>query len=123
VATRGFLRFVARAVARPPLDALPADYTRERPCVIGLDNSSARRSKPMHAAIPAPRTVDASFFYLPPYSPELIAIEPLRGQIKFGDPRNRGHTALSSLLGAVDRTRAAHAERTAHAMNSVCTAA
>ena len=77
----------------------------------------------MQAAIPAPRTVDALFFSLPPYSPELIAIEPLRGQIKLRDPRDRGHTELSSLLGAVDRTRAAHADHLAHSTNSLGTAA
>jgi DDE superfamily endonuclease len=80
-----FLQFVAHDLADlpAPLARRPPDYRRKRPCVVVLVTYSVPRSKPVRAAIPALAAADASFFYLPPYSPALNAIEPLWGDITY----------------------------------------
>lgn len=120
-----FLTFVAHEVAGlpAPLEALPSDYQRARPCVVVLDNYSVHRSKVVQAAIPALEAAGVLFFYLPPYSPELNAIEPLWGDIKYHDLQNRSHTELPSLQHAVDEALATHAAQLAHSTNPLCAAA
>lgn len=117
-----FLAFVAHEVAGlpAPLDTLPPDYRRERPCVIVLDNYSVHRSKAVQAALPALEAAGVLFFYLPPYSPELNAIEPLWGAIKYHDLQDRSHTELSALQHAVDEALTAHADQLAHSTTSLC---
>jgi hypothetical protein len=123
--SEAFLQFVAQPVAGlpTPLAELPADYQRERPCVIVLDNYSVHRSKPVQAAIPVLEAAGVYFFYLPPYSPELNAIEPLWGQIKYHDLQDRSHTELASLQAAVEGALDAHVVQLAHSTNSLCAAA
>lgn len=120
-----FLAFVAGDVAGlpAPLDQLPPGYTRERLCVVVLDNYSVHRSKVVQAAIPALEAAGVVFFYLPPYSPELNAIEPLWGTIKYHDLQDRSHAELSSLQAAVDGALTTHADLLAHSTNSLRKAA
>ena len=120
-----FLAFVAHQVAGlpAPLEALPPDYRCARPCVIVLDNYSVHRGKVVQAAIPALEAAGVLFFYLPPYSPELNAIESLWGDVKYRDLQDRSHTELPDLQRAVDDALDTHAVRLAYPTVSLCTAA
>jgi hypothetical protein len=120
-----FLQFVVQAVAGLPttLDDLPADYQRERPCVIVLDNYSVHRAKPVQTALPALAVAGVCLFYLPPYSPELNAIEPLCGQIRHHDLQERSHMELASLQAAVEGALDTHADGLSHSTNPLCAAA
>jgi transposase len=88
-----------------------------------LDNYSVYRSKVVQAAIPSLEAAGVLFFYLPPYSPELNAIESLWGDIKHHDLQDRSHTELASLQRAVDQALADHTAQLAHTANSLCRAA
>jgi putative transposase len=99
-----FLEFVWRDVAGLPAppEALPPDYRRARPCVIVLDNYSVHRSQLIKAAVPALAAAGVTFFYLPPYSPELNAIEPLWRHVKYEDLPVRSYPTGDGLQAAVD---------------------
>jgi hypothetical protein len=120
-----FLQFVAQTVAGlpPPLADLPPTYHRDRPCVIVLDNYSVHHAKVVHATLPTLAAADVHFFYLPPYAPELNAIESLWGQIKHHDLQDRSYSDLTSLQAAVQGALAQHADDLAHPTNSLCAAA
>jgi len=68
------LRFVHKVAELPSV--LPEGYRRERPCVIALDNYSVHHSQLVKDKIPALEAAGVRFF-LPPYSLEMNAIEPL----------------------------------------------
>lgn len=120
-----FLAFLAQDLAGlpAPLHRPPPEYVRERPCVVVLDNYSVHRAKPVQAALPALAAAGVTLFSLPPYSPELNAIEPLWGQIKHHDLQDRSHAELPGLQAAVDGALATHADQLAHSTNSLCAAA
>lgn len=120
-----FLEFVAQEVAGlpTPIEQLPPDYRRARPCVVVLDNYSVHRAKAVRAVTPALEQADVWFFFLPPYSPEFNAIEPLWDRLKHHDLQDRSHKELSHLQAAVDRTLADHARRIAHSTSSLCAVA
>jgi hypothetical protein len=107
-----FLDFVARDVAGlpAPWEALPPGFVRARPCTIVLDNYSVHRSKAVTAAEPVLARAGVTFYFLPPYSPELSEIEPLWRHVKYGDLATRSFAAGEALHAAVD---AALAKRTA----------
>lgn len=100
------LQFVERQVAGLP-DELPADYHRARPCVIVLDNYSVHHSHMVKERIPALKTARVSFFFIPPYSPELNMIESLWRQIKHQDIPDRSYTSIDALQSAVENALAA----------------
>ena len=109
-----FLDFVCRDVAQLPAawDALPPGYARERPCTIVLDNYSVHRSKAVQAAVPALARAGVTFFYLPPYSPELSHIEHVWRRVKYDDISTRSFPDGAALHQAVDDALATYA--TAH---------
>lgn len=125
IASAAFLAFVAADLAGlpAPLDQVPPGYRRARPCVVVLDNYSVHRAKDVQAALPALEAADVYFFYLPPYSPELNAIEPLWGDLKYHDLQERSHAELPALQVAVDGALATRADRLAHSTNSLRAAA
>jgi transposase len=88
-----------------------------------LDNYSVHHAKVVQAALPSLTAADVHFFYLPPYAPELNAIEALWGQIKHHDLQDRSYTDLSSLQQAVEGALAHHADDLAHSTISLCAAA
>ncbi len=106
-----FLQFLWRDVAGLPAapDVLPAGYRRARPCVVVVDNYSVHRSHLIQAAQPALAAAGVRFYYLPPYSPELNAIEPLWRHLKYEDLPVRSHVTAESLNAAVDQALAHHA--------------
>lgn len=98
-----FLDFVWRQVGgmATPLGVVPADFVRERPWVIVLDNSTVHTSRLVKAQRAALAAADLHLWYLPTYSPKLNRIEALWRQIKYGELPVRSHTELATLLAAV----------------------
>jgi hypothetical protein len=114
-----FLDFVCRDLAQLPAswDAVPPDYVRPRPCTIVLDNYSVHRSKAVQAAAPVLARAGVTFYFLPPYSPELSGIEPLWRHIKYTDLATRSFADGTALHDAIDSalaTRAAALRYPAH---------
>jgi DDE superfamily endonuclease len=99
-----FLDFLWRDVAALPAapEALPSGYRRERPCVVVLDNYSVHHSKAVQAALPALAAAGVTLFYLPPYSPELNAIEPHWRHLKYEQLQVRSYPTAEALQAAVD---------------------
>ena len=56
-------------------------------------------------------TAGVRFFFLPPYSPEMNAIEPLWRQVKYQDLLERSHKVAASLQAAVDEALTNRADR------------
>lgn len=80
------------------LTALPASPV---PTVVVLDNGSIHRSKAVRAAIPTLRTRGVYLYFLPPYSPDLNAIEPVFRTIKHYRMPERRYATLPALSDAV----------------------
>jgi hypothetical protein len=120
-----FLAFVWEVAGRPP--EASAGWERERPLVIVLDNYSVHKSARVHAERPALVAAGVILWYLPAYSPEMSAIEPIWQAVKYREIRRRSHEVLGELKGAIDDalTRKAAALRAAHTETaySLCLAA
>ena len=76
---------------------LPADFVRERPLVVVLDNGSAHTSTLFKDHRDLLATADIHLFYLPTYSPHLNPIEALGRQVKYQDIPVRSHRTLDTL--------------------------
>jgi len=120
-----FLEFLWHDVAGLPAapDRLPPGYRRGRPCVLVLDNYSVHRSAVVKEVLPALAVAGVTCFYLPPYSPELNAIEPLWRHVKHEDMPVRSYDTADALKEAVDDVLDDHAARLAHSTTSLCEAA
>jgi hypothetical protein len=99
-----FLAFVWCKVAgmTTPLGELPTSFARSRPCVIVLDNYSVHKNKAVKGFADAFAAAGISFFFLPPYSPELNLIEPIWRHVKYDDIPVRSHSTTADLKSAVD---------------------
>jgi len=88
------------------------------PTVVVLDNGSIHRSKETRAAIPGLRARGVYLYFLPPYSPELNAIEPVFGAVKHRGLPERRYTTVPALIDAVHVAFTAYEEaliaRSAH---------
>ncbi len=94
------LQFVEQQVAGLPA-VLPEGYRRSRPCVIVLDNYAVHHAQAVKDRIPALKQAGVSFFFIPPYSPELNLIEPIWRQVKHQDIPRRSYLSLDALQSAV----------------------
>lgn len=103
-----FAEFVGRQVAKLPVP-LPADYRRDRPCVIVLDNYAVHRSKPVQALLPVWERAGVYCYYLPAYSPELNRIEEVWRHLKYEELPQRSYRTLTDLRAAVTEALAKHA--------------
>jgi len=81
------------------LDAIPRG---DGELVVVLDNASLHRSHVIQDAQPALAERGIRLYYLPPYSPELNAIEPLFGVIKSTDMPERTYPTIPQLLDAIN---------------------
>jgi putative transposase len=108
------LRFVHKVAGLPPV--LPEGYRRERSCVIVLDNYSVHHSQLVKDKTPLLEAAGVRFFFLPPYSPEMSAIEPHWRQIKYQDLPERSYKTAHALKAAVDEALTRRAERLKAAM-------
>jgi putative transposase len=71
------------------------------PTVIVLDNGAIHRSKATRAAVPTLWARGVYLYYLPPYSPDLNAIEPVFRTIKHYRMPERRYATLPALIDAV----------------------
>lgn len=84
------------------------------PTVVVLDNAGIHRSTIVRAALPELWARRVYLYYLPPYSPELNAIEPLFRVIKHDELPERRYPTVAALTAAIDtgftnyRTRLHH---------------
>jgi transposase len=92
-----------------PLGELPADFVRERPCIVVLDNGSVHTSRLVKDQWAVLRAADIHLFYLPTYSPNLNLIEALWRQIKYHELPVRSYPELADLLAAVTQALEQHA--------------
>jgi putative transposase len=82
------------------LDGIPRPAGQ--PLVVVLDNGSSHVSKLVKAASTALWAKRIYLYYLPPYSPELNAIERVFRVIKHYDLPERTYTTLAALETAID---------------------
>jgi hypothetical protein len=94
------VQFIIERVAGLPAER-PDDYRRARPCVVVLDNYAVHHSKVVKAEVPMLKSAGVSFFFLPPYSPELNMIEPIWRQVKYQDIPDRSFLTIEQLQSAV----------------------
>lgn len=73
----------------------------DKPLVVVLDNGSMHVNWVVKAARPLLREQRIYLYYLPPYSPELNAIEPIFGGIKAHDLPERSYADWESLEAAI----------------------
>jgi hypothetical protein len=104
-----FLAFVWRVAGRPAVYA--ADWKRERPLYLVVDNYSVHTCQTIQEAVPLLEAANVSFFYLPSYSPELSEIEPIWNAVKYHEMPVRTHQKVKDLKRAVEEalTRKAQA--------------
>ncbi len=72
------------------------------PLVLVLDNASFHRNATVRRARPALRRHNVYLYHLPPYSPELNAIEPVFRAVKHLDLPERRYATAAALEAAVD---------------------
>jgi len=90
--------YVAEEVVQFLRDLPPAPV----PTVVVLDNAGIHRSKVVRAAVPELWARRVYLYYLPPYSPELNAIEPLFRVIKHDELPERRYPTVPALTAAID---------------------
>ena len=96
------IAFIWKTAGRPAVHL--ADWKRERPLVIWLDNYSVHKSARVQAELPALEQAGITLCYLPSYSPELSTIEPIWHAVKHRDLVRRSFAVLGDLLSAVEET-------------------
>jgi putative transposase len=84
------------------LAVLPAIPRGPGELVVVLDNAGLHRSHRVRDALPTLEQQGIRLYYLPPYSPELNAIEPLFGVLKGTEMPERTYTTVPALLDAVN---------------------
>jgi putative transposase len=95
-----FLQFVWHFAGRPAIYS--ADWRRERPLALWLDNYSVHKCDPVKAELPALERAGITLHYLPSYSPELSKIEPIWRDVKHHEMRERSQTEVRALKQATD---------------------
>lgn len=73
------------------------------PTIVVLDNAGFHHARLVREALPHLRTLGVFLYYLPPYSPELNAIERLFRTIKHHHLPQRTYTTMDALDQAVDQ--------------------
>lgn len=104
-------------IAGRPVDA-PADWRRDKPLVIVLDNYSVHVGKRVQQERTKWLAADINLFFLPSYSPELSAMEPLWHDVKQHRMRRLSRDSLLALKRDVDVALAEKASQLASANSS-----
>ncbi len=81
---------------------LAVRHRTDRPLIVVLDNASFHRSLDVQDAIPALWKRGIYLYYLPPYSPELNAVERVFRTIKHHELPGRTYPTLARLTTAVE---------------------
>jgi len=108
-----FIDFVWQIAQRPP--TVPADWRRERPLWIVLDNYSVHTSQTVADTRPAWAAAGIELFSVPAYCPELSAIEPIWHDTKHHHLPTRSFPQVAQAKSAVEDALAAKAQRLRHA--------
>ena len=103
-----FVAFVWELAGRPK-DA-PADWRRERPVMIVLDNYSVHKSQTVQAIQPAWEAADIFLVPLPSYCPQLSRIEPVWNDVKHHHLPTRSFQHVADLKHNVDAALARKAQ-------------
>ena len=104
-----FVAFIWQVAQRP--QGAPADWRRERPLWIVLDNYSVHKSQSVADARAAWTAAGIELVYLPSYCPELSAIEPIWNDTKQHYLPTRSFSTVAQAKSAVDDALAAKAQR------------
>ena len=94
------ISFIWRMAGRP--DQASADWRRDKPLVVVLDNYSVHKSSRFSEERTKWRAADIDLFFLPSYSPELSGIEPLWRDVKQHRIRRLSRPTLLELKRDVD---------------------
>jgi len=94
------LAFVWLLAGRPP--EAPADWQRERPLEVWLDNYSVHKSQRVKEELPRLEAAKIRLCYLPAYCPDLSGIEPIWQDVKYRGMQMRSHKSVGELKAAVD---------------------
>ena len=84
----------------------PAEWQRERPLLIALDNYAVHTSQMIQEACPALAAADVHLVYLARYCPEQSGIEPVWNDVKQHQLPTRSFERVADLKQAVDRALA-----------------
>ncbi len=104
-----FVAFIWQVAQRP--QGAPADWRRERPLWIVLDNYSVHKSQTVAEARAAWTAAGIELVYLPSYCPDLSAIEPIWNDTKQHYLPTRSFSTVAQAKSAVDDALAAKAQR------------
>jgi len=104
-----FVAFIWQVAQRPK--GAPADWRRERPLVIVLDNYSVHKSQTVADTRAAWAAARIDLVYLPSYCPELSAIEPIWNDTKQHYLPTRSFSTVAQAKSAVDNALATKAQR------------
>jgi transposase len=109
-----YLGFVWSVAGRPAI--YPADWKRERPMTLVVDNYSVHKGERVRQELPALAAAGITLFFLPSYSPELSGIEPIWQDVKHHRMTRRSYATLGELYQAIVEalTLKAHDLRAAH---------
>jgi hypothetical protein len=94
------IAFIWQIAGRPAHG--PAEWRRERPLVIVLDNYSVHVGKLVQEERKKWKAADIDLFFLPSYSPELSAMEPVWHDVKQHRMRRLSRDSLLDLKRDVD---------------------
>lgn len=94
-----FVAFIWQVAGRPAI--YPEDWQRERAVKIWIDNYSVHKSARVKAEMAAWKRAGIELCYLPSYSPELSAIEPIWQDLKHHRMTQRSYDQLGEMYGAV----------------------
>lgn len=92
-------------LAGKPSDAA-ADWRREIPLEVWLDNYSVHKSERVKAELPRLEAAQVRLRYLPAYCPELSGIEPIWQEVKYRQVRIRSYKKVGDLKLAVEQALA-----------------
>ncbi len=95
-----FVAFIWQIAGRS--EDAPSDWRREKPLVVVVDNYSVHKSQNVKDERAKFQAADIDLFFLPSYSPELSAIEPVWHDVKQHRMRRRSSDSLLQLKRAVD---------------------
>jgi hypothetical protein len=99
-----FIGFIWTVAGRPTTAS--SAWVRERPLEIVLDNYSVHTSRSVQAMQATWQQAGITLRYLPAYSPELSAIEPIWNSVKQHELPTRSFRVLGELKRAVDKALA-----------------
>ena len=103
-----YVRWVWSVAGRPAI--YPEGWKRERPMALVIDNYSVHHCAEVQAEMTAFAAAGITLFYLPSYSPEMSAIEPIWHDVKHHELPKRSYKTLGQLYQAVKEALARKAE-------------